>query len=359
MSFVRVSDEKPESDMEFKDYYQVLGVPRDADEKQIKSAYRKLARKYHPDANTGEPDTEERFKEINEAYEVLKDPEKRSKYDRFGADWERYQHAETSGHAAGPEDFASWFAGTPGGGRVHYEYRTTGDSGFSDFFETLFGDAFGGGRTTTRERVRSQPQRGQDYEYPVEIPLRDAYHGTTRRFDIQLQERCPTCAGTGMNGRGFCPQCSGSGTVPKSKTIEVQIPAGVRTGSRVRVAGQGAPGINGGPSGDIYLRVSVKPDSRFELDGNNLRTDVAVPLYTAILGGEALVPTVDGSVALTIPPETQNGRIFRLRSKGMPALSGGKRGDLLARVRIEIPTNLTDEEREFFSKLAELRAATR
>ena len=342
--------------MEFKDYYQVLGVSRDADEKEIKKAYRQLARKFHPDANTGEPNAEDRFKEINEAYEVLKDPEKRAKYDRFGADWERYQHAEASEYSAGPQDFSSWFSGAPGGGRVHYEYRTTGDSGFSDFFETLFGDQFGG-RATTRERVRTQPQRGEDFEYPVEIPLRDAYHGTSRRFDVQIQERCPSCAGTGMNGRGLCPQCGGGGTTPKSKTIEVQIPAGVRTGSRVRVAGQGSPGRNGGPNGDIYLRITVKPDSRFELDGANLRTEINVPLYTAILGGEAVVPTVDGSVALTIPPETQSGRVFRLRGKGMPALSGGGRGDLLARVKVELPENLTDEERELFKQLASLRSS--
>jgi molecular chaperone DnaJ len=340
--------------MEFKDYYQVLGVSRDADEKQIKSAYRKLARKYHPDANTEDANAEDRFKEITEAYEVLKDPDKRTKYDRFGADWERYQHAEDAGYSAGPQDFSSWFSGAPGGGRVHYEYRTGGDSGFSDFFETLFGDSFGG-RTTTRERVRTQPQRGQDFEYPVEIPLRDAYHGTSRRFDVQIQERCLSCGGSGMNGRGFCPQCGGSGTTPKSKTIEVQIPAGVRTGSRVRVAGQGSPGVDGGPNGDIYLRITVKSDPRFEVDGNNLRTEVSVPLYTAVLGGEAVVPTVDGSVALTIPPETQNGRVFRLRGKGMPPLSGGERGDLLARVKVQIPSHLSDEERELFRQLAALR----
>jgi molecular chaperone DnaJ len=155
-----------------------------------------------------------------------------------------------------------------------------------------------------------------------------------------------------MNGRGFCEQCGGATTLPRNKTIEVQMPAGVRTGSRVRVAGQGSPGQNGGPIGDIYLRITVKPDPRFEIDGNNLRADVSVPLYTAILGGEAVVPTVDGSVALTIPPETRNGRIFRLRGKGMPALSGGTRGDLLARVKVQLPEQLTDEERELFRQLA-------
>jgi molecular chaperone DnaJ len=339
--------------MEFKDYYQVLGISRDADEKQIKSAYRKLARKYHPDANTGAPDAEERFKEINEAYEVLKDQEKRSKYDRFGADWERFQHAENGGQPT-PDDFASWFAGGPGGGRVHYEYRTTGGSGFSDFFETLFGDSHGG-RTATRDRIRSQPQRGQDFEYPVEISLRDAYHGTSRRFDVQIQERCPSCAGSGMNGSGFCGTCGGSGTVPRNRTIEVQIPAGVRTGSRVRVAGQGSPGVNGGPNGDIYLRITVRPDKRFTVEGNNVRTDVSVPLYTCILGGEVRVPTIDGSVALTIPPGTQNGQVFRLRGKGMEPAKGGARGDLLARVKVQLPTDLSDNERELFEQLQQIR----
>jgi molecular chaperone DnaJ len=340
--------------MEFKDYYQTLGVPRDADEKQIKAAYRKLARRFHPDANTGEPDAEERFKEVTEAYEVLKDKDKRAKYDRFGADWQRYQQAEDAGFSTGPEDFATWFSGSRGDGGVRYEYRTTGSTGFSDFFETLFGDSFGG-RTTTRERVRAQPQRGQDHEYPIEITLPEAYQGTTRRFDIQIQERCPSCAGTGMNGRGFCPQCGGNGTIPRNKTLEVKIPAGVRTGSRVRMAGQGAPGINGGPPGDIYLRVTLKPDRRFEIDGNNLRTEIDVPLYTALLGGEVVVPTLDGSVALTIPQETQNGRVFRLRGKGIPSTTGGDRGDLLARVKVVLPEQLTENERELLQQLASMR----
>ncbi len=340
--------------MEFKDYYQILGIPRDADEKQIKTAYRKLARQYHPDVNKGQAGSEDRFKEVNEAYEVLKDPDKRAKYDRFGADWERYQHAAPDGQADSAQDFSSWYSGSPGGGRVHYEYRTTGDTGFSDFFETLFSENFGG-RTSTRSRVRNQPQRGDDFEYPVEIPLRDAVHGTSRRFDVQIKERCPSCEGSGMNGRGSCHACGGSGIVPKNRTIEVQIPAGVRTGSRVRVAGQGSPGQHGGPNGDIYLRITVKGDGRFEIDGNNLRTDMKVPLYDAVLGGEAIVPTVDGSVALTIPPGTQSGRVFRLRGKGMPALSGKARGDLLARAMVQVPTDLSEEERNLFEELRSIR----
>ncbi|MBX6342321.1 MAG: DnaJ domain-containing protein, partial [Thermomicrobiaceae bacterium] len=315
--------------MEFKDYYKILGVPRDADEKTIKAAYRKLARKYHPDVNKTDKQAEERFKEINEAYEVLKDPEKRAKYDRFGADWERYQQAEQAGAGA---DFSDWFFGGRGGPRVRYEYRTGGEApsggtGFSDFFETLFGDAFGDvfGRTTGRRGRAARPERGQDYEYPLEISLRDAVHGTTRRFDVQIQERCPSCGGTGLNGHGVCPTCGGAGYTTRTKTLEVKIPAGVRTGSRVRIAGQGAPGINGGANGDIYIKISIAPDPRFEVDGDDVRTEVEVPLYTAILGGEVIVPTLEKPVALKIPAGTQNGRVFRLRGKGLPSLKGSTR----------------------------------
>jgi molecular chaperone DnaJ len=342
--------------MEFKDYYQVLGVSRDADDKAIKAAYRKLARKYHPDVATSDANAEERFKEVNEAYEVLRDKDKRAKYDRFGRDWERYQQAEHAGAGAYATDFESWFGGQGGGPEFRYEYRTSGGgSGFSDFFETLFGDSFSRSRTTTRERTRARPQRGQDYEYPVTVSLRDAYHGTSRRFDVQIQERCATCNGTGMNGSGLCPVCGGAGSLPRQKTIEVKIPAGVRDGSRIRVAGQGAPGLNGGPNGDIYLLISLRPDPRFELDGDNIRTDVDVPLYTAVLGGEARVETLDRPLEMTIPPGTQNGRVFRLRGKGMPQLKGSGRGDLLARVRVQLPEKLTDDERRHFEALRALR----
>lgn len=342
--------------MQFKDYYQILGVARDADEKQIKAAYRKKARQHHPDVNKGDASAEERFKELNEAYEVLKDPEKRSRYDRFGADWERYQQAETSG-AAGSRDFSDWFAGGTGGSGYRYERRTGDTGGFSDFFETLFGDSFG--RTSTRRQASPRPVRGQDYEYPLEVSLRDAYAGSTRRFDVQIQERCETCGGTGLNGTGLCPVCHGNGYLPRTKTIEVKIPAGVRDGSKVRVAGQGAPGANGGPNGDIYLNVTIKPDNRYEIVGDNLRTDVEIPLYTALLGGEVHVPTLDGAVALRIPAETQNGQVFRLRGKGMPSLKGSQRGDLLARAKVVLPKQLSERERDLFEQLREERAAAK
>ena len=346
--------------MQFKDYYTTLEVPRDADEKAIKSAYRKKARKLHPDVNKTDASAEEHFKELNEAYEVLKDPEKRSRYDRFGADWERYRQAEPTDATRTTGDFSDWYSGGRTGGRDSRSQQQRDSGGFSDFFDTLFGDTFGkttNGRTSTRRRAQPQPQRGQDHEYTLEINLHEAYAGTTRRFDIQIQERCETCQGTGLKGDNFCPVCGGDGQIRRTKTIEVKVPAGVRTGSKVRVAGQGAPGVAGGPNGDIYLNVTIKPDPRFELDGDNLRTEVDVPLYTAILGGEVRVPTLESPVELRVPRGTQNGQTFRLRGKGMTSVNAPHHGDLLARVNVRLPTHLTEHEIELFEKLRETRIA--
>lgn len=316
--------------MEFKDYYQTLGVSRDADEKEIKKAYRKLARQYHPDVYSG-PDADTKFKEINEAYQVLSDPEKREKYDRFGKDWERYQSATDAGATTG-EDFAQWFTqstGRPGGQRVHYNFRTSGGGAgdFSDFFDLLFGS---GGFGSASGFGQPQPERGQDYEHPITLTLAEAFSGTTRTFDIQS---------------------------PNRSRIEVTIPPGVREGSRVRVAGKGSPGRNGGAPGDVYLRVHLKQGPRFELDGNDLRTTVDVPLYTAILGGEVVLETITGKkIALTIEPETQNGRIIRLRGQGWPTgVRSQRRGDLKAKVNVVLPTDLDEEERRMFRELAQHR----
>ncbi len=341
--------------MQFKDYYNVLGISRDADDKAIKTAYRKKARQYHPDVNTTDASAEEKFKEINEAYEVLKDPDKRSRYDQYGSDWERYQQTTASGTASKSGDFSDWFSGGRRTGRSQrYEQSGSDSTGFSDFFETLFGDTFG--RTSTRQRPRVRPQRGQDYEYALEISLLEAYSGTSRRFDVQVQERCETCHGTGLTGNTVCAVCGGDGYLRRSKTLEVKVPAGVRTGSKIRITGQGSPGIAGGPNGDIYLNVAVRTDSRFELDGDNIRTDVDVPLYTAILGGEVRVPTLDGSVELNIPKGTQNGQLFRLRGKGMTSVNSKARGDLLARMKVRLPDDLNEQEIELFEQLRESRA---
>ncbi|MEA2586229.1 MAG: molecular chaperone DnaJ [Thermomicrobiales bacterium] len=351
--------------VQFKDYYQTLSVERSADEKAIQAAFRKLARKHHPDINPGDKQSEERFKEINEAYEVLSDPEKRKMYDRFGEDWQRYRDAgftgnePTGGGRPGPAfddyDFGSWFTGQSQGGQSHRVEFGENASGFSDFFQTLFGGL--GNRRGGFVPPRTSRRRGEDIEVSLEVSFDESFRGASRRFEVQTHEPCTTCNGTGIARGATCPTCDGSGVVPKAKTIEVKIPAGVTTGSRIRVAGHGGAGQNGGPNGDVYLRVTVQPDSRFERTGDDLRTEVEVPLYTAILGGEALVSTPTGRVAMTIPPETQAGKLFRLRGQGMPRLKGGKneRGDLLARARIVLPTTLTDRERALFQQLRDLR----
>jgi molecular chaperone DnaJ len=357
--------------VQFKDYYKTLGIERNADEKAIQSAFRKLARKHHPDINPGDKGSEDRFKEINEAYEVLSDPEKRKMYDRFGEDWQRYRDAGFTGNepAGGTRpgganfddyDFARWFTGQPQGDQSFRVEYGENSGGFSDFFQTLFGglgNRRGGGFTSPRMSRR----RGEDVEVAVEVTFDEAFRGASRRFEFQTHEPCTTCNGTGIARGATCPTCDGSGVVPKTKTIEVRIPAGVTTGSRIRVAGHGGAGQNGGPNGDVYLKVNVQTDARFERTGDDLRTEVEIPLYTAILGGEAVVPTPTGRVALTVPPETQAGKLFRLRGQGMPRLKGKKdeRGDLLARARIVLPANLSDKERDLYRQLRDLREGGR
>lgn len=335
--------------MQFQDYYSLLGVGRKASDAEIKKAYRDRARKLHPDVNKAS-DAEEKFKAVNEAYQVLSDADKRARYDQFGADWEHYQATNTAEQSGG--DFSQWFTQQSGGPtNTHFEYRTSGGEGFSDFFETLFGSQ------SARQRRRARtPRRGEDHEYTVEVPLREAFDGTTRTFEIQIPEPCLECHGTGVVHGQLCLVCEGTGTVSRRSRIEVSIPAGIREGQRVRVAGRGSPGADGGAAGDIYLRVKVLPDAQFSLDGNDLRVEVDVPLYTAVLGGEAIVKTLSGKVALTIPPQTRNGKTFRLRGQGWPATVGSaERGDLIARLRVALPANLSDAELALFEQLRDLR----
>jgi curved DNA-binding protein len=308
--------------MEYKDYYKILGVDRNAEEKEIKKAYRKLARQYHPDVNPGDKAAEEQFKDINEAYEVLSDPEKRQKYDQLGSNWQQWQRM---GRDPGGFDWSQWSSGAqPGSGRTRVEYRDLGDLGdlfrgrdFSDFFQSIFGGM---------GAPQAHPRRGQDYTQPVEITLEEAFRGATRMIQ--------------KDGR----------------RLEVKIPPGVRTGSKVRVAGEGGPGMAGGVSGDLYLEVTVLPHFVFEREGDDLRCEVTVGLYTAVLGGEVNVPTLSGDVMLKIPPETQGGRTFRLRGKGLPSLRHPqKHGDLYAKLRIQIPQKLSQREKELFRELASLR----
>lgn len=350
----------------FKDYYDVLDVERTADDAALKAAFRKAARKHHPDVNPGDPQAEERFKEVNEAYEVLSDSEKRKLYDRYGEEWQRFKEAGYTGdepqggsRRTTNEDFGSWFTGSSGGYRST-DFSSSGDH--SDFFETLFGN-FGGSRAGKGTFTRStpRPRRGQDIDAEVEVSFEEAFRGTTRRFDIQAEEVCPTCGGAGLVRNAICPTCDGAGYIPRIKTIEVKIPSGVANGSRIRVAGQGGVGESGGPSGDVYLIVKVADDRRFTREGDNLRTEVEVPMLTALLGGKTQVVTPTGRVELTIPPETQQGKVFRLRGQGMPKLKSksGERGDLLAKTSVTLPTNLTDREKELLEELRDLRSGDR
>jgi curved DNA-binding protein len=312
----------------YKDYYAVLGVPKTASEKEIRQAYRKLARENHPDLNPDNKQAEARLKDINEAYEVLKDPAKRKKYDQLGPNWNAPNFEDLFGGGARggrtttrtvtAEEIEDILGRTGGGG---------GGSPFSDFFETFFG---GGRRATTTTRTGSSRQ-GRDAEQSIEVTLEEAFQGTTRVIELS-DER-----------------------VGRPRRIEVKIPPGVADGSRVRIAGQGGVGALGGPSGDLYLLVRVTPSPLFAREGNDLRVRVPVPLTTAVLGGETQVPTPKGGrLALKIPPETQNGRVFRLRGQGMPKLGGAERGDMLAEVQVQLPQALTPRQRELFAELARL-----
>jgi curved DNA-binding protein len=313
--------------MEYKDYYKILGVDKGATAKEVKTAYRKLAQRHHPDKNPGNKQAEERFKEINEAYEVLGDVQKRAKYDQLGS---RYAQWEQAGRPGGGFDFSQWASSGAGGTRVEYADLSDlfGSGGFSDFFSMLFGQQpFGGetGRARPRTSSSTAHTRSQDINQPVEISLEDAYSGTKRT--LQRGER----------------------------KLEVRIPPGARTGTKVRIPGEGG-GTRGRAAGDLFLNVTVREHPRFRREEDDLHVDVAVDLYTALLGGEARVSTLTSEVVLTIPAETQSGKTFRLRGRGMPKLrQPEERGDLYAHVTVEIPTGLSEKEKALFAELAELR----
>jgi len=316
--------------VEFRDYYATLGVPKTATDKEIKAAYRKLARKYHPDVNPGDKSAEAKFKEINEAYEVLGDPEKRRKYDELGANWRYYEQA---GAAGGPgfDPFGGWSVnvGGPGGFRTMSEDEVREmfeDSPFSDFFNTFFSAGFEPGRRTRTGRTRAR--RGRDVEQEITLTLEEADRGTTRKLTLKHDGH--------------------------SRTVDVRIPAGVGDGSRVRVPGEGERGTGGAPSGDLYLRVRLAPHPQFERRGRDLYTKVPVPLTVAVLGGEVQVTALHGrTLRLKIPPTTQNGQVFRLRGQGMtlPGKSG-ERSDLYATVDVQLPRHLNAEQRAKFEELA-------
>lgn len=302
-----------------RDYYEILGVPRDASPDDLKAAFRRLARQYHPDVNK-EADAEERFKEINEAYQVLSDPQKRTHYDRLGSSYSQWQ----SNGAPGNFNWSDFFTGGQPGGSVRVDASNLedlfggGGGTFSDFFQSIFGGM--GGMGSARQTMRSQQSR--PVQQPVTISLTEAFQGTTRRLKIGNQQK------------------------------DVRIPPGVKTGSKVRVAGAGPAGPSGQPV-DLHLLIEIADDPRFQRDGDNLHTTVSTDVFTALLGGEVQVPTMTGSVVLTIPAGTQPEQVFRIAGRGMPHLRGGGKGDLLARVKVNIPRQLTDQQKELLRKASQ------
>lgn len=337
--------------MEYKDYYKILSVERTSSADDIKKAFRKLARKHHPDVNPGDKAAEQRFKEINEAYEVLSDTEKRQKYDTLGPNWQE-QFGFQPGNSQPSRPSRSYTYSNPGGPTNSAPYDFEDPTGFSDFFESLFGRQ----RTTTRQEATRRP--GDNIEQPVEISLQEAYEGATRIFSIQSPTECPTCKGTGEIKSRACATCQGQGSITTTKRIEVTIPKGADIGTRVRVAGEGMLGIGGGQRGDLFLVVSVRPEPTFERKSDDLYTDVPVDLTAAILGGEAKVSLPSNrQLLLTIPPETQNGQTFRLAGKGMPRLRSTGQGTLFAKVRVVLPTQLTQHERDLFTEIKHSREA--
>ena len=312
--------------MEYKDYYKTLGIDKQAGVDEIKKIYRKLARKYHPDVNPGNKTAEDHFKEINEAYQVLTNPEARARYDRLGASWANYQQSGASDGF----NWNEWISGLEKDGKpvdpvdlndILNGYKGSKSSTFSDFFEAIFGDI-----DLKPQEPASTPRKGEDYTQTVEITLEEAFSGTSRILRV--------------GGR----------------RLEVKIPKGAATGTKVRVRGEGAEGVAGGVKGDLYLDITVKPHPAFERINDDLYADLPVNLYSAVLGGEAIVPTIKGKIKLRIPPETQSGRVFRLKGQGMPSLKKPEeRGDLYAKVMVTLPEELSDREIELFEELADIR----
>jgi molecular chaperone DnaJ len=346
-----------------RDYYEVLGINRDAPDTDIKKAYRRLAMKFHPDRNPDNTKAEDQFKEAKEAYEVLSDPEKRAAYDQYGH--------------AGVDHSAGMGAGAAGFG------------GFADAFGDIFGDIFGGGGG----RSRSNVYRGADLRYNLEVSLEEAARGSETRIRIPTMEECETCHGSGAKPgtepvscptchghgqvrmtQGFfsiaqtcpkchgsgkvvqnpCGSCSGQGRIKRQKTLSVKIPAGVDEGDRIRLSGEGEAGVNSGPSGDLYVVIHVRPHDVFTRDGNNLHCEMPISFTRAALGGEIEIPTLDGYAKIKIPPETQSGKVFRLRGKGIKGVRSAVLGDLLCHVVVETPVKLTARQKELLAELEEI-----
>jgi curved DNA-binding protein len=325
--------------VKFKDYYDLLGTSKAATEDDIRKAYRSLARKYHPDVNPGDKSAEEKFKDINEAYEVLSDPDKRKRYDQLGPNWKAGSDFTPppgwQGANVGFDGFGDGF----GTGQ--------GSTDFSGFFESLFGSSRRGARAAAGFRTR-----GEDVDAEITLTLEEVHRGITRSVTLRRNEPCPTCEGSGLKDGKTCPTCRGSGTVRRDKSFDVTIPAGVRTGSVIRLAGQGDPGADGAPAGDLFLHVRIEPHPLFEVIGeDDIQVELPVSPWEAALGARISVPTLDGTAEMKIPGGTEGGKRLRLRGKGLNKRQGGS-GDEYVKVKIVIPPKLTATEKELFGKLA-------
>lgn len=326
--------------VQYKDYYSVLGVPRTASEADLKKAFRKLAREYHPDVAKDKKRAEEKFKEVNEAYEVLGDPAKRKQYDQLGANW------KSGADFRPPPGWGG--ARTPGGGAAEFNF---GGTGFSSFFEELFGGHRNGGRTSGF-RSEDFAERGADIEGDIMVTLEEVMRGSLRSVNVSHAVACEVCGGTGRRGQRQCVGCEGTGRVSRSETYQVKVPAGVTEGQRLRLAGRGEAGTHGGKAGDLFLRVRLAKHPDFEVETHNLIYEAPLAPWEAVLGGNISVPTLDGSVNIKIPAGTQAGQKLRVRGRGLTSRAG-ERGDLFVVTRIEVPTQVSDAERDLWKKLAD------
>ncbi len=345
-----------------RDFYEVLGVPRGASDKEIRSAFRKLARQYHPDVNPGDTDAEERFKAISEANSVLSNPETRAAYDRYGDRWRDAGQIEEMRRRGAGGPFGGSPFGFGGEGARTFEFNVGdlggdgpgGPGGFGGIFDGLFG------RGADAPRAPRAPRRGRDIDHPVEVSLQEAYEGTKRTIElVDGAAPCTICGGSGSLAGATCHSCRGSGSAGATRRLEVTIPAGIRSDQRVRVRGKGEPSPRGAEPGDLFLVVTVRRDPRFERRGDDLHVDVDVPVTVAALGGEVRVPTLKGrALALTIPAGTRSGRTFRLAGQGMPRRDGAGFGDLHARALLQLPERLSAEQLELLERLRATEGAT-
>src|SRR5215831_10232158 len=338
--------------VQYKDYYEILGVSRTASDAEIKKAFRKLAREYHPDVAKNKKQAEEKFKEVNEAYEVLSDPAKRKKYDELGPNW------SSGSEFRAPPGWESYRTegGFPGRGSRGQEFEFHfGGTGFSDFFEQLFGSrgarsgGFGRGGGVAEEEEPAE--RGRDIEGDIMVTLEEATRGSVRSVSVRHGVPCEHCGGTGQRAGHLCNVCGGTGQVAKTETYQVKIPAGVTEGQRLRVAGRGEAGLGGGQAGDLFLRVRLAKHPDFDVQDHNLIYQAELAPWEAVLGANISVPTLNGRVNIKIPPGTQSGQKMRVRGRGLPTRGNGN-GDLIIITRVDVPTRVTEAERKLWEQLA-------